>query len=68
VKSRKAVKRRPNLRQVWREKRKSCQKKAQLKTGLACEEEKLSKERSTYDRFGVKREKAVKRKLNLRQV
>jgi hypothetical protein len=42
----------------------SCQKKAQLLTGLAVEEEKLSKECSTFDRFGGRRRKAVKRRLN----
>jgi hypothetical protein len=43
----KAVKRKGNLRQVWCETKKSCQKKGQLKTGLELKEEKLSKERAT---------------------
>ncbi|MEW8985470.1 MAG: hypothetical protein AB2401_00345 [Bacillus sp. (in: firmicutes)] len=42
----------------------SCQKKAQLLTGLAVEEEKLSEEGSTFDRFGGRRRKAVRRMLN----
>jgi hypothetical protein len=68
VKRRKAVKRKLNFRQVWPQKKKSCQKKAQLQTGLSLNGEKLSEESSTSDRFGVKRRKAVRRKLNFRQV
>jgi hypothetical protein len=47
VKGGKAVKRKSNFRQVWRETRKSCHKKGQLQTGLVRNEEKLSKERAT---------------------
>jgi hypothetical protein len=32
----------------------SCQKEGQLQTGLVSDEEKLSKESQTSDRFGVK--------------
>jgi hypothetical protein len=46
-KSRKAVRRTSNLRQVYREKQKSCQKKGQLQTGLKAIAEKLSEERAT---------------------
>jgi len=44
---RKAVKRKPNLRQVWWKRPKSCQKKAQLQTGLDEKVEKLSEESPT---------------------
>jgi hypothetical protein len=67
-KTRKAVKRSPNFRQVWVENRKSCQKKLQLQTGLGGKQGKLSKEAPTSDRFGRKTGKAVKRSSNFRQV
>jgi hypothetical protein len=54
IRRRKAVRRKPNFRQVWDQMKKSCQKKAQLTTGLGSNEEKLSKESSTCDRFGIK--------------
>jgi hypothetical protein len=50
----KAVKRKANFRQVCHQTKKSCQKKEELQTGLVSNEEKLSKERGTSDRFGVK--------------
>jgi hypothetical protein len=53
-KRRKAVTRRANLRQVRLQKEKSCHKMRELKTGLGLDEEKLSKERATLDRFGIK--------------
>jgi hypothetical protein len=52
---RKAVKRKLNFRQVWGKSEKSCQKKAQLVTGLEQVGEKLTKENSTCDRFGGNR-------------
>jgi len=52
-KSRKAVKRRGNLRQVCREKQKSCQENEQLKTGLQVKAEKLSKAGAASKRFAM---------------
>ena len=68
LRRRKAVRRRRNFRQVWVEKEKRCQKKAQLQTGLGGEGEKLSEEGATSDRFGWRRRKAVRRRRNFRQV
>jgi hypothetical protein len=60
-KGRKAVRSTPRFRQVWCEKRKSCQKKLEVLTGLQGKEEKLSEVSSSFDRFGAKRGKAVRR-------
>ncbi|WNF23609.1 hypothetical protein [Mesobacillus jeotgali] len=59
-KGRKAVRTSPNFRQVWRKRQKSCQKIAQLQTGLEEKAEKLSEDQSTSDRFGGKDRKAVR--------
>jgi hypothetical protein len=54
VKRGKAVRRKRNFRQVWRQMKESCQKKEELQTGLASNEGKLSEVSSTLDRFGIK--------------
>ncbi|MEW8969817.1 MAG: hypothetical protein AB2411_04280, partial [Mesobacillus sp.] len=64
----KDVRRSPNFRQVWRKRQKSCQKMAQLQTGLDEMIEKLSEDRPTSDRFGGKDRKTVRRSPNFRQV
>jgi hypothetical protein len=60
-KTRKAVRRRANFRQVREENKKSCQKKSQLKTGLREKQEKLSRKQRNRDRFGANTGKAVKK-------
>ncbi|WNF21911.1 hypothetical protein [Mesobacillus jeotgali] len=64
----KAVRRKGNFGQVWCRKRKSCQNKSQLRTGMIVKGEKLSEVRATLDRFGVERGKAVRTRANFEQV
>jgi hypothetical protein len=61
-KTRKAVRRRANFRQVCGRNEKSCQKKSQLQTSLREKQEKLSEEKPTSDSFDRKTRKAVKKK------
>ncbi|WP_232310474.1 hypothetical protein, partial [Mesobacillus selenatarsenatis] len=52
---------RPDLRQVCLRKRKSCQEKPRIVTGLAVKAEKLSRKARNCDRFGGENGKAVKK-------
>ncbi|WP_214911624.1 hypothetical protein, partial [Bacillus sp. ISL-55] len=51
----------PDLRQVWQRKRKSCQEKPGIVTGLVAKAEKLSRKARNRDRFGIENGKAVKK-------
>jgi hypothetical protein len=51
-----------------RENEKSCQKKSQVQTGFRGKREKLSEEEPSSDRFEGKTRKAVKIRVNFRQV
>jgi hypothetical protein len=64
----KAVRTRASFGQVWWWKRKSCPNQSQLRTGLVVEEEKLSEQGPTLDRFGVERGKAVRTRANFVQL
>jgi hypothetical protein len=58
-KTRKVVKRRAILRQVWRKNTESCQKKSNLKTGLEEKHEKLSEPEATSDKIRRMAEKTI---------